>query len=60
MIGLFVLIVGIDFWLEGLYIFWLMIVCIVIGVILGNLIFGIIVGGLIELVFVGLILVGGI
>ncbi|MGA3432985.1 PTS galactosamine transporter subunit IIC [Lactiplantibacillus plantarum] len=59
LIGLFALISGIDFWLEGLYIFRPMIVCTVTGAILGNLTLGIIAGGLTELAFAGLTPVGG-
>lgn len=59
LIGLFAIIAGIDFWLEGFYIFRPMIVCTVTGIILGDLRLGIIAGGLTELAFAGLTPVGG-
>ncbi|ETY72918.1 PTS galactosamine transporter subunit IIC [Lactiplantibacillus fabifermentans] len=59
LIALFAIIAGIDFWLEGFYIFRPMIVCTVTGAILGNLTLGIIAGGLTELAFAGLTPVGG-
>ena len=59
LIGLFAIIAGIDFWLEGFYIFRPMIVCTVTGLILGDLKLGIIAGGLTELAFAGLTPVGG-
>ncbi|KRL00939.1 PTS galactosamine transporter subunit IIC [Liquorilactobacillus capillatus] len=58
-IALFALIAGIDFWLEGFYIFRPMIVCTVTGFLLGDLRLGIIAGGLTELAFAGLTPVGG-
>lgn len=59
LISLFALISGIDFWLEGFYIFRPMIVCTVTGLMLGDLRLGIIAGGLTELAFAGLTPVGG-
>lgn len=55
-----VFVLGIDFWLEVLFLFRSIIVCILIGVIFGDIQIGLIIGGLIELVFVGLIFVGGV
>ncbi|GAJ26526.1 PTS system, galactosamine-specific IIC component [Liquorilactobacillus sucicola DSM 21376 = JCM 15457] len=59
LIALFALIAGIDFWLEGFYIFRPMIVCTVTGFLLGDLRLGIVAGGLTELAFAGLTPVGG-
>jgi PTS system galactosamine-specific IIC component len=59
LIALWAFITGIDFWLEGFYIFRPIIVCTVTGLILGDLRLGIIAGGLTELVFAGLTPVGG-
>lgn len=58
-ISVFAIIAGIDFWLEGFYIFRPIIVCTVVGAILGNLKLGLVAGGLTELVFAGLTPVGG-
>ncbi|MFT8977675.1 PTS galactosamine transporter subunit IIC [Liquorilactobacillus nagelii] len=59
LISVFTVLAGIDFWLEGFYIFRPMIVCTVTGLILGDLRLGIIAGGLTELAFAGLTPVGG-
>lgn len=59
LIGLFAIIAGVDFWLEGFYLFRPMIVCTVTGIILGDLRLGIVAGGLTELAFAGLTPVGG-
>lgn len=59
LIAAFALIAGIDFWLEGFYIFRPMIVCTITGLLLGDLKLGIIAGGLTELAFAGLTPVGG-
>lgn len=59
LIGLFAIIAGIDFWLEGFYLFRPMIVCTITGLILGDLRLGIVAGGLTELAFAGLTPVGG-
>lgn len=53
------IIVGFDFWLEGLYIFRPIIVCTLTGIILGDVKTGLIAGGLTELAFAGLTPVGG-
>lgn len=58
-ISVFAIIAGIDFWLEGFYIFRPIIVCTVVGAILGDLKLGLVAGGLTELVFAGLTPVGG-
>ena len=52
-------IVGIDAFLEGLFIFRPIIVCTLTGVILGDIQTGLIAGGLTELAFAGLTPVGG-
>jgi PTS system galactosamine-specific IIC component len=53
------IIVGFDFWLEGLYIFRPIIVCTLTGIILGDVTLGVIAGGLTELAFAGLTPAGG-
>lgn len=53
------IIVGIDAYLEGLFIFRPIIVCTLTGIILGDLKTGLIAGGLTELAFAGLTPVGG-
>ncbi len=52
-------IVGIDFWLEGLFIFRPIIVSTLTGLILGDLKLGLLAGGLTELAFAGLTPAGG-
>jgi PTS system galactosamine-specific IIC component len=52
-------IIGIDFWLESLYIFRPIIVCSVTGWIIGDLQTGLIAGSLTELAFAGLTPAGG-
>lgn len=54
------LIVGIDFWLEALFIFRPIVVATLTGVILGDLQTGLLVGGLTELAFAGLTPAGGV
>ena len=53
------IIVGIDFWLEGLFLFRPIIVCTLTGIILGDINIGLIAGGLTELAFAGLTPAGG-
>ncbi|WP_028987099.1 PTS galactosamine transporter subunit IIC [Thermicanus aegyptius] len=53
------IIVGVDFWLEGLFIFRPIIVSTLTGIILGDLQTGLIAGGLTELAFAGLTPAGG-
>lgn len=53
------IILGIDFWLESLYIFRPIIVCSLTGWIIGDLHTGLIAGGLTELAFAGLTPAGG-
>lgn len=52
-------VVGIDFWLESLYLFRPIIVCTLTGIILGDLQTGLVAGGLTELAFAGLTPAGG-
>lgn len=59
LLSIMAVIVGFDFWLEGLYIFRPIIVCTLAGLILGDLKTGLIAGGLTELAFTGLTPVGG-
>ncbi|AQS05653.1 PTS galactosamine transporter subunit IIC [Clostridium beijerinckii] len=59
LLAIMAMIVGFDFWLEGLYIFRPIIVCTLTGAILGDITTGLIAGGLTELAFAGLTPVGG-
>ena len=59
LLSLMAVIVGIDFWLEGLFIFRPIIVSTLTGLILGDLKLGLIAGGLTELAFAGLTPAGG-
>lgn len=59
LLSIMAIIVGFDFWVEGLYIFRPIIVCTLAGLILGDLKTGLIAGGLTELAFTGLTPVGG-
>ncbi|MBP9478101.1 MAG: PTS N-acetylgalactosamine transporter subunit IIC [Sebaldella sp.] len=52
-------IVGIDFWLEALFIFRPLIVCTLTGLILGDVRLGLMTGALTELAFAGLTPAGG-
>lgn len=58
-LSIMAIIVGIDFWLEALFIFRPIIVCTLTGLILGDLQTGLIAGGLTELAFAGLTPAGG-
>lgn len=60
-IGLAVMaiVVGVDFWLEALFIFRPIIVCTLTGLILGDLQLGLLAGALTELAFAGLTPAGG-
>lgn len=58
-LAIMAIIVGIDFWLEGLFIFRPIIVCTLTGIILGDLQLGLLAGGLTELAFAGLTPAGG-
>lgn len=51
---------GIDFWLEALFLFRPIIVCTLTGAILGDIHIGLITGGLTELAFAGLTPAGGV
>lgn len=53
------IIVGVDFWLEALFIFRPIIVCTLTGLILGDLQLGLLAGALTELAFAGLTPAGG-
>lgn len=59
MLAIWALIVGIDFWLEALFIFRPIIVGTVTGIILGDITLGMMAGGLTELTFAGLTPAGG-
>lgn len=59
MLSIMALVVGIDFWLETLYIFRPLIVCTLTGIILGDVQTGLITGALTELAFTGLTPIGG-
>lgn len=59
LLSVMAIIVGFDFWLEGLFIFRPIIVCTLTGAILGDLQTGLLAGGLTELAFAGLTPVGG-
>ncbi|GBF10189.1 PTS galactosamine transporter subunit IIC [Tepidibacillus sp. HK-1] len=58
-LAIMAIIVGIDFWLEGLFIFRPIIVSTLTGLILGDLQTGLIAGALTELAFAGLTPAGG-
>lgn len=53
------IVVGVDFWLEGFFIFRPIIVSTLTGIILGDLQLGLITGGITELAFAGLTPAGG-
>jgi PTS system galactosamine-specific IIC component len=59
LIAIMGIIVGIDAYLEALFIFRPIIVCTVTGLILGDVRTGLLAGGLVELSFAGLTPVGG-
>lgn len=59
LLSLMAVVVGIDFWLEGLFIFRPIIVSTLTGLILGDLKLGLLAGGLTELAFAGLTPAGG-
>lgn len=58
-LAILAIILGVDFWLEALFIFRPIIVCTFTGLILGDLQTGLIAGGLTELAFAGLTPAGG-
>lgn len=58
-LAILAIILGVDFWLEALFIFRPIIVCTLTGLILGDLQTGLIAGGLTELAFAGLTPAGG-
>lgn len=59
MLAVMAIIVGIDFWLEGFFIFRPIIVSTLTGLILGDLQLGLVTGGVTELAFAGLTPAGG-
>ena len=58
-LAIMAIIVGVDFWLEGFFIFRPIIVSTLTGLILGDLQLGLITGGITELAFAGLTPAGG-
>lgn len=58
-LAIMAIIVGVDFWLEGFFIFRPIIVSTLTGAILGNLELGLLCGGITELAFAGLTPAGG-
>lgn len=58
-LAIMAIIVGIDSWLEGLFIFRPIIVSTLTGIIIGDLHTGLVVGGITELAFAGLTSAGG-
>ena len=58
-LSIMAIVLGIDFWLESLFLFRPIIVCTLTGLILGDLHTGLIAGGLTELAFAGLTPAGG-
>ena len=58
-LAIMAIIVGIDFWLEALFIFRPIIVCTLSGMILGDVQLGLLCGGITELAFAGLTPAGG-
>lgn len=59
MLAVMAIIVGVDFWLEGFFIFRPIIVSTLTGIILGDLQLGLVTGGITELAFAGLTPAGG-
>lgn len=58
-LAIMAIIVGVDFWLEGLFIFRPIIVSTLTGVILGDVQLGLLTGGITEIAFAGLTPAGG-
>ena len=58
-LALMAVVVGLDFWLEALFIFRPIIVSTLTGMILGDLQLGLVCGGITELAFAGLTPAGG-
>lgn len=58
-LAIMAIVVGVDFWLEGLFIFRPIIVSTLTGLILGDVQLGLITGGITELAFAGLTPAGG-
>lgn len=59
MLAIMAIIVGVDFWLEGFFIFRPIVVSTLTGIILGDLELGLVTGGITELAFAGLTPAGG-
>lgn len=59
MLAVMAIVVGMDFWLEGLFIFRPIIVSTLTGIILGDVQLGLLTGGITELAFAGLTPAGG-
>lgn len=59
LLAVMVIVVGVDFWLEGLFIFRPIIVSTLTGLILGDVQLGLVTGGITELAFAGLTPAGG-
>ena len=59
LLSMMAIIVGVDFWLEALFLFRPIIVCTLTGLILGDVKLGLMAGGLTELAFAGLTPAGG-
>lgn len=60
LISLIAFIAGLDFWLEGFFIFRPIIVAPLVGAVLGDLELGLVTGGSLELMFAGLTPIGGV
>lgn len=58
-LAIMAIIVGVDFWLEGFFLFRPIIVSTLTGIILGNVQLGLLTGGITELAFAGLTPAGG-
>lgn len=58
-LAIMAIVVGVDFWLEGLFIFRPIIVSTLTGLILGDVQLGLLTGGITELAFAGLTPAGG-
>ena len=59
LLAVMAIVVGVDFWLEGLFIFRPIIVSTLTGLILGDVQLGLVTGGITELAFAGLTPAGG-
>ncbi len=59
LLAVMAIIVGVDFWLEGFFVFRPIIVSTLTGIILGDIQLGLVTGGITELAFAGLTPAGG-